>query len=157
MQRPSFFISSTIYDFKDLRSALRYFLELQGCTVYASEFNDFPKSLDTDSYEACIQAIHKADYFILLIGHRIGGWYDQNKRISITQQEYREAYKLHKAGKLKILNFVRSEIWDLRDNFKELSHYLDNIEMEPGIRKEEVLKHSSKSVKDPRFIINFIK
>jgi hypothetical protein len=43
MKPPTFFLSSTIYDFKDLRSAIKYYLEQQGCRVLASDFNDFPK------------------------------------------------------------------------------------------------------------------
>ncbi len=100
MQRPTFFISSTIYDFRDLRSALKFHLEEQGCKVLASEFNDFEKPLDKHSYDACLQAIQSADYFILLIGNRVGGWYDEANRISITQREYQEAYQLHSTGKL---------------------------------------------------------
>ena len=92
VRRPSFFLSSTIYDFKDMRSALKYFLEQQGCSVLASEYNDFPKPLDIHSYEACLKALQKADYFVLFLGTRVGGWYDKAARISITQQEYREAY-----------------------------------------------------------------
>ena len=40
IKRPTFFLSSTIYDFLDLRSALKFSLEERGCTVFASEFND---------------------------------------------------------------------------------------------------------------------
>ena len=47
MKPPTVFICSTIYDFQDLRSAIKYFLERQGCRVLASEFNDFAKPLDT--------------------------------------------------------------------------------------------------------------
>lgn len=73
MKRPSFFISSTIYDFRDLRSAIKYYLEQQGCTVFASEYTNFPKQLEKNTYEACLETIVKADYFILLIGARVGG------------------------------------------------------------------------------------
>jgi hypothetical protein len=43
-KRPTFFLSSTIFDFKDLRSAIKYALEARGCEVLASEFNDFAVS-----------------------------------------------------------------------------------------------------------------
>jgi hypothetical protein len=61
---PTFFLSSTIYDFKDLRSALKHYLEEQGCSVLASEYNDLPKPLDVHSYDACLNAIMAADYFV---------------------------------------------------------------------------------------------
>lgn len=65
-KKPTFFISSTIYDFRDLRSAIKFYLEEQGCTVLASEFNDFAQSVETHSYEACLKQIQAADYFVLL-------------------------------------------------------------------------------------------
>ena len=40
--RPTFFLSSTIFDFRDLRSALKHYLEVQGCTVLASSTTLWP-------------------------------------------------------------------------------------------------------------------
>src|SRR5688572_20499247 len=111
MNRPVFFVSSTIDDFKDIRSALKYYLEEQGCTVLASEYNDFKKPVDKTITDACIEALKKAQYYILLIGGRVGSWYDEESRISITRHEYHEAYKLHLEGRMKLLLFVRNEIW----------------------------------------------
>ncbi|MDD5215042.1 MAG: DUF4062 domain-containing protein [Methylococcales bacterium] len=155
MKTPTFFISSTIYDFKDLRSALKFYLEEQGCKVMASEFNDFATSSDAHSYDACLEAIKSADYFILLIGSRVGGWYDKENRISITQREYREAYELQKAGKIKIFNFVRSEIWNLKDNQKELEKYLESISLDKSV-KEGIINRPSKNIEDAKLICEFI-
>src|SRR3546814_9423606 len=91
---------STVFDFADLRSALKDYLELRGCRVLASEFTDFTHPLDKHSYEACLAAIGQADLFVLFIGRRVGGWYDELNRISITRAEYRHAYELAKAGKI---------------------------------------------------------
>jgi len=155
VKRPTFFLSSTIYDFRDLRSALKFFLEEQGCKVLASEFNDFDKPLDVHSYEACLRSIHSADYFILLIGSRVGGWYDEKERVSITQREYREAYQLHAAGKLKILTFVRSEVWHLRETRYELVKHLESMPMDDGTRKA-IASHPSKFADDAQFLSAFI-
>lgn len=155
MKRPTFFLSSTIYDFHDLRSGLKFFLEEQGCKVLASEFNDFDKQLDVHSYEACLRSIHSADYFILFIGGRVGGWYDEKNRISITQREYREAYKLHTTGKLKVLAFVRSEIWLLREIRHELAKYLESTTMDCSTRKA-IAGHPSKFADDAEFLGSFI-
>ncbi len=73
----------------------------------ASEYNDFGGNLDQHSYEACLANIDQADFFILLIGSRVGGWFDASSRISITQQEYRHAYERHRQGKLRLVTFVR--------------------------------------------------
>src|SRR3546814_3390935 len=37
MNGPTLFLSSTVFDFADLRSALKDYLELRGCRVLASE------------------------------------------------------------------------------------------------------------------------
>lgn len=155
MKRPTFFISSTIYDFADLRSAIKCFLEQQGCIVLASEYNDFRKPLDVHSYQACLDAIQQADYFILLVGSRVGGWYDKEKRISITQQEYQEAYRLHLEGRIKIINFVRADIWNLRADRRELEIYLENLDIEAE-EANSIKNHPTKKATNPEFIINFI-
>lgn len=155
MKIPKFFISSTIYDFSDLRSSIKYYLEQQGYPVLASEYNDFPKPLDVHSYEACIEALKSADYFILLIGSRVGGWYDEGNTVSITQQEYREAYKLHKEGKIKLMIFVRSSIWDVREDRKALQALLKTLDLDDEIKKK-IVHHESKFLSDAEFINNFI-
>lgn len=155
MNRPTFFLSSTIYDFSDLRSAVKYFLEQQGCVVLASEFNDFSKPIEPHSYQACFDAIKKADYFVLFIGSRVGGWFDKENQISITQQEYREAYKLHKLGQLKIINFVRSDVWQLKEDRSALAKFLENTEIDPGI-KEKIVNHPTKQLSNADFIMHFI-
>ena len=156
MKRPTFFISSTIYDFRDLRSALKFYLEERGCKVLASEFNDFHKALDIHSYEACLQSIHTADYFILFIGNRVGGWYDEQERISITQREYREAYKLQVAGKLKIINFVRADIWQFRETRQELITHLESIALNENTKKS-ISNYTTKIAGDAEFLSDFIK
>lgn len=107
--KPVFFISSTIYDFSDLRSAVKWWLEENEYKVNASEFNDFIKPVDKNSYDACLKAIDNSDYFILFIGERIGGMYDDE--ITITQKEYRHAYSRVLKGKLKIISFIRQDTW----------------------------------------------
>lgn len=98
LSKPVIYISSTIYDFQDLRSALKFWLEELGYEVMLSDFNDFTKPLETNSYEACLRAIARADYFILLMGARVGGFYDAVNNISITRMEYRTAYELVEQG-----------------------------------------------------------
>lgn len=155
MKRPTFFLSSTIYDFSDLRSAIKHFLEQQGCSVLASEFNDFRKPLDKHSYQACLDAISQADYFILLIGTRVGGWYDKNNNVSITQREYREAYDLCEKKQIKIITFVRSDIWNLRSDRIELKNHLESLDINEN-EKESIISFPTKRANDAEFISNFI-
>jgi hypothetical protein len=155
MKLPTFFLSSTIYDFRDLRSAVKYYLEEMGCKVLASEYNDFVKPLDIHSYEACLKAIEQADYFVLFIGTRVGGWYNQEQRISITQQEYRHAYELQKEGKLKIITFVRAEVWQSREERKELAAHLAALGYNDS-EKMKIKDYPSKFAEDAEFISTFI-
>lgn len=154
-RRPTFFLSSTIYDFRDLRSAIKFSLEERGCRVLASEFNDFGGNLDQHSYEACLSNIEQADYFVLLIGARAGGWYDEAQRVSITQQEYRAAYELHKQKKLRLVSFVRSEVWQLKEDRKELARFLKESDMADAER-EAVSRSPSKFANDAEFVSKFI-
>ena len=82
MDKPNVFVSSTIYDFADLRSALKYWLEEMGFGVRMSEFNDFVKDSSENSYDACFKAIEECDYYILLIGSRVGGLFSKEPKIT---------------------------------------------------------------------------
>ena len=124
MLRSTIFLSSTIYDFHDLRSASKDYLELRGCTVYASDYNDFAKDLEPQSYDACLKAIEGAGIFVLFIGSRVGGLVNAATRKSITRAEYKRVYELAKAGKIRIVSFVRSEVWTHRESVKEMARYL---------------------------------
>lgn len=155
MQPPAFFLSSTIHDFRDLRSALKYYLEQQGCTVRASEYNDFPKPLDVHSYDACLKAIEGSDYFVLLIGGRVGGRVGGAASESITQMEYRHAYKMHKQGRLKLLLFVRDEIWTLRDDRAQLARHLAKEGLPPE-DQAALQDYNKKVLEDASFVMTFI-
>ena len=124
--KPKVFVSSTIYDFRDLRSALKFWLEELGFEVLLSEHNDFPVQADLNSYETCMQTIDDCDYLIILVGGRVGGWYDKDKRISITQAEYRRGYEQLTEGRIKVIAFVRQDIWDVREDRNELERLLKN-------------------------------
>ena len=49
MNQPTVFVSSTIYDFADMRSALKYWLGEMGFRAQLSEYNDFQKNLNNNS------------------------------------------------------------------------------------------------------------
>jgi len=158
--KPRIFISSTIYDFKDLRSAMKFYLENYGYEVLLSEFNDFTKKIAENSYQACLDTISYSDYFILLIGSRVGGYYDLHNQISITQMEYRKAYECIRANKLKILVFIREDIWTIKEDRKGLEEILVNEKKFGDELSEneikEIVNHSSRIVNDADFIFKFI-
>lgn len=119
-RQPSIFVSSTIYDFSDLRSAISHYYSERGFRVLLSEKADFVRSDGTHSYHACLDAIKSCQIFILLIGGRRGGWFDEKNHVSITQQEYRIAHALSVEGKMKIASFVRQEVWNARNIIKRV-------------------------------------
>lgn len=160
--RPRVFVSSTIYDFRDLRSSIKYWLEEAGFDVLMSEHNDFPKRPDDNSYNACLEAIQQAHYFLLLIGERAGGWYDARNQISITRQEYRIAREAFlQTGSPKLLAFVRQEIWDLREDRRGLTKLLKR-EDSPGAalsqeQKDHLTNHESRLIADAASIFEFLR
>lgn len=160
MSRPVAFASSTIFDFRDLRSALKFWLEELGYEVLMSEHNDFEKNLTHDSYTACLESIDAADYFVLLIGGRRGGWFDEKQRISITRAEYQRAYARFKAtGKPTIITFVRRAVLDVREDRKAVATAVAAKRRRWWGRskaQKEVESAPSKIVDDPEAIFAFI-
>ena len=158
MNKPNVFISSTVYDFKDMRSAIKYWLEEAGYDVQLSEYGDFDKNSSQNSYDACLDVIHNCDYFILLIGKRVGNMYD--KEISITRKEYRTAYELAKSGKIKrIITFVRQSISDIlldRRGLQKLVAELDISKNGAPYNKDNVTYHDSKLICSAKHIQSFI-
>jgi len=116
MSRPKIFISSTVRDFKYLRLALKYNLEKLNFDVLLSELPDFDSSSVEPkcSPDVCFENISHCQYFILLIGGRIGDYYDKSKKISITRKEYEKAYELSLSGKIKIFPYVEKDISTLK-------------------------------------------
>lgn len=158
MVRPRVFISSTIYDFHDLRSALKYWLEESGYEVLVSESCDFEKDSSKNSYDACLETIKECDYFVLLIGGRVGGWYDEST--SITRKEYQIAYESAQDGQIKrIIPFVRQHIWDIFEDRKALIKTLEHLDIKENglpVDKRLVAYHDSKLIKDAEHIKRFL-
>jgi hypothetical protein len=106
---PRIFLSSTIQDLGDVRSATRYFLEEYGFEVLTSETADFPHSLEGEAWKAALEPIELADYYVLIIGNR-AGWITPDG-ISVTRAEFRRARELNAlAGRPRPLIFVRQTV-----------------------------------------------
>jgi hypothetical protein len=111
---PKVFLSSTIYDLRDLRSAIKYWLEQSGFDVLASEFSDFPHALDREAIAAALKPIAGCDYYVLLVGTRVGQVLAEED-ISVTRAEFRHARELRrKTGRPQMLHLVRREIYEAR-------------------------------------------
>jgi hypothetical protein len=156
MDRPTIFLSSTVHDFADLRSALKDYLELRGCRILASEFTDFTRPLDKNSYDACLATIEQADLFVLFIGRRVGGWFDEPSKISITRAEYRHAYELAKEGRIRLLCFVRSDVWDHRQSARDLASALKADKALSDEQRRRLVNHPALAMENAEAIISFI-
>ncbi len=64
---PPIFVSSTVREFRDIRSAIAYTLRAQGFIVCLAEAADFDVRGDCSVIEECLENIRKCDYYILFI------------------------------------------------------------------------------------------
>ncbi|MCH7606292.1 MAG: DUF4062 domain-containing protein [Chloroflexi bacterium] len=107
---PNVFVSSTVLDMGDLRAGIKYVLEQQGFRVLLSEQPDFDVRGDRPAVEECLENVRVSDYFVLIIGGRRGGIY-QDEGISVTRKEYRVAREQFiRTGKPRILLYIPLKI-----------------------------------------------
>lgn len=163
--KPIVFVSSTIKDFADLRSSLRYWLEEFGFDVQMSEFNDFDRAPELNAFDECFESLKRSDYYLLLIGERRGALYDEKQRISVTQQEYRTAYKsMNERGKPVVVSFLREKVQTVLRERAELkrsgvevpndvSSVLDDADFTASflreVRREDELQQAVEAGTDP--------
>jgi len=108
---PTVFISSTVKDLSDLRSAVRFFLEQYGFEVWISESPDFPHDLDDETRQAALRPIEDADYYVLIVGNRTGTLTSDG--VSVTRSEFRRARELHrKSGRPQLVLLARVGVLD---------------------------------------------
>ena len=151
--KPKIFVSSTIIDFEDLRGSIKYYLEELGFEVQMSEYPNFKIDTDKSNFEICLQNLQSCQYFILLIGFRRGGWYEENK-ISITHKEYLAAKTLIEDGhQLRIITFVRKSLWLLKKDREGLINYLSKKSEDLSAL---VSNTGSYIIDDPQYIFKFI-
>lgn len=140
---PYVFISSTVADFRDLRSAIAYTLRAQGYNVYLSEAADFDVKGDRSAFEQCFTNIRNSDFYILIIGSARGSIFTEG--VSITRQEYRVAREAFMSqGRPHLLMYIRetTEIaisgnkhdWEKAgiDDAEHLRSFIDEVKS-PGI------------------------
>ena len=89
--------------------ALRFWFEELGYEVLMSEVSDFERRPDSSTFDACFEAIHYCDFYILLVGERYGSIVQDG--ISVTNQEFRVAKALADEKRIAMIPFVRKSIW----------------------------------------------
>ena len=88
---PNVFVSSTMYDLRDLRVQLRQFVAGLGWHAVMSEHDSFPIDPDRTTIENCRRNVREnADIFVIVIGARYGS-IDAASDKSVTNLEFAEA------------------------------------------------------------------
>jgi hypothetical protein len=115
-------ISSTIYDFRDIRKRLKKVLKDSDYDVIISEDGDIQVNSEETIYINCLDAVEQSDIVITLIGKRYGSLYNKSEEISITRKEYRHA----KQNNIKRLIFIDRTVWNARKIYQK--YLQDEIE-----------------------------
>ncbi|WP_353951170.1 DUF4062 domain-containing protein [Knoellia sp. S7-12] len=87
MASPTVFVSSTFYDLRYAREALKRFIEALGYIAVLSEEGAVFYDPKTHTVEACKKEVHNADLLVLLIGGRYGSLAPDETQ-SVTNGEY---------------------------------------------------------------------
>lgn len=106
MAAPRVFISSTCFDFAEVRDSLISFCQGFGFDVVLSEKGDVFYHPDLHTHESCVNEISNCQLFILIIGGRFGGKYRVDPQKSITNAEYISAKELG----IPVFTFVKETV-----------------------------------------------
>lgn len=101
MAAPRVFISSTYYDMRHVRNAVKDFIDSLGFEPVLSEQFGVLYEHGKSAQQSCLDEINKCDMYILIIGTQYGNIFP-NDTVSITHREYREALRAN----LPIFAFV---------------------------------------------------
>jgi len=104
---PRVFISSTYYDLRHVRDAIKEFIEFIGFQPVLSEQFDVLYEHGKSAQQSCLDEIKKCDMYILIIGTQYGTIFP-NDSLSITHREYKEAIQ----AKIPIFAFVDKYVHD---------------------------------------------
>jgi hypothetical protein len=114
------FVSSTCYNLRDLRAAIRAWLKQLGLTPLMSDEGGFPHIDGMPPYATCLRALEECPLVIVVIDRRYGmsfqdwGPYPQFAGCSPTHAELRHALERGK----RVLVYVHDDVW----NFYEVWH-----------------------------------
>ncbi|MBL7703118.1 MAG: DUF4062 domain-containing protein [Ferruginibacter sp.] len=95
MAKPRLFISSTFYDFKQVRSDIDAFIDNLGYEPLRNEEGDIPYGKEEALEEYCYKEIKSVDILVSIIGGRFGSESKRNNS-SVSQIELRTAIKENK-------------------------------------------------------------
>lgn len=106
MPKARFFISSTFYDLRPVRSEIMSFLRGLGCEPVMFEAPDFAPNPMTWAPNAAIERVEDCQAMVLLVGSSFGSEHLTSRK-SITNEEYIKA----RSENLPIFVFVKEDVW----------------------------------------------
>lgn len=122
MAVPRVFVSSTCYDLKHIRENLKYFIKNLGYESVLSDDGDVYYDTESHTHDACLKEVETCQIFILIIGGRYGGEFNNSDK-SITNHEYRVAVE----KELPIFTLVESAVYG--EHFTYAKNKKDNPEI----------------------------
>lgn len=127
MAKPNVFVSSTYYDLKYIREALKNFIESYGYQATLNEYGGVVYKHGDELDDSCFDEVKNSDMLVLIIGGRYGSpisdEIDSQKKLyfydeytSITSQEFRTAYEAHIPTYIFIEKSVNNEYYTYSKN-----------------------------------------
>ncbi len=149
MPVPRVFVSSTCYDLRDIRVALRQYIVNFGFEPVMSEFGDIFYDYEQHVQDACITAIEKSNIFLLIVGNQYGSIYHHqaNPEIpnSVTLAEFKKALSVNIPKHIFVSKFLNHDYQNFSRYFQEkLKQYFskNNISDEDTIKSIQHVRQS---------------
>lgn len=125
MAVPRVFVSSTCYDFREVRQTLRDFISGFGYEPVMSEFGDIFYDYNKHVQDGCLSEIEKCNLFILIVGNHYGNFYHTQRKgmtvpDSVTLKEFRKALSVNIPKHMFVNRFVYYDYTNYRRQLEEL-------------------------------------
>jgi hypothetical protein len=115
------FVSSTCYDLRDLRAAVRNWLEQFRLTPLMSDERGFPHIDGMPPYATCLRVLEECPLVIVIVDRRYGmafedwGPFPAHKGRSPTHAEIRHALALGK----RVLLYIHDDVWNFYEVWRK--------------------------------------
>ena len=166
MPGPRIFVSSTCYEFQEVRNNLRSFILEYDFDPVMSDFGDIFYDFDQNVQDSCIKEIENCQMFLLIIGNNYGSLYHKKGPIkeipnSITLKEFEKAILIDIPKFIFINKFLDHDFNNYKDVLEsELKSFFKNtgINSEQGISKKvlEIKRNLDKTYHFPKSDYKYI-
>lgn len=145
------FVSSPCYELRDLRAAIKAFLEDLGIEPMLSDDKGFPRFQGLKPYVSCLKVLDDCPMAIGVIernyGAKFADWspYPQYAGLSPTHAELRHAL----AGKKRLLLYVHRDTLAVYEQWRKNRESFEGIELQNGLSRDTLLLISELKRHDP--------